>query len=54
MVYYLGDNEIPVVQRDVVEIDQDVVVSEGGDCSLILEFEAVEAVLALDDPLLGC
>ena len=53
MVYYLGDNEIPVIQRDVVEVDQDVVVPERRDSSLIVEFEAVEVVFALNDPLLG-
>lgn len=50
---YLGDDEISVVQGDVVEVDEDVVVTEGGDVGFLIEFEAVEAAFALDGPLLG-
>lgn len=50
---YLWDYEISVVQRNIVEIDEDVVVTEGWDVGLFVELEAVEAVFALDGPLLG-
>lgn len=36
-----------------MEIDEDVVVTEGWDVDLFVELEAVEAVFALDGPLLG-
>lgn len=50
---HLGDNKVSVVQRSVVEVDEDVMVTEGGDVCLVVEFEAVESVLALDSPLFG-
>ena len=36
-----------------MEVDEDVVVTEGWDVGFFVEFEAVEAGFALDDPLLG-
>ena len=51
--WYLGDYEISVVERNVVEIDENVVVTKGWDVGLFVELEAVEAVFALDGPLLG-
>ena len=53
MAWYLGDNKVSEVQRSVVEVDEDMVVTERGDVSFFMELEAVEAVLALDSPLLG-
>lgn len=53
MVWHHGNNEISVVQRSVVEVDEDVVVTEGWDLSFVVELEAVEATFALDSPLLG-
>ena len=53
MVWYLGDNEISVVQRSVVEVDEDVMVTKGWDLGLVVKLEAVEAIFALDSPLLG-
>lgn len=53
MVWYHGDTEISVIQRSIVEIDENVVVSECWDLSFVVELEAVEAVFALDSPLLG-
>jgi hypothetical protein len=53
----LGDNQITVVERGAVQLDEDVIISNGGDFGF-LELELVEAVfLALDGPLLlgsGC
>lgn len=51
MVWYLGDTEISVVQRSVVEVDKDVVVTEGWDLNFVVELEAVETVFALESPL---
>ena len=53
MVWYQGYNEISVVQRRVVEVDKDVVVTEVWDVSFLVELEAVQAIFALDCPLLG-
>ena len=53
VVWYFGDDEVSVVQRSVVEVDEDVVVSEGWDVGFVVELETVEAVLALDSPLFG-
>lgn len=53
VVWHHGNNEISVVQRSVVEVDEDVVVTEGWDLSFVVELEAVEATFALDSPLLG-
>lgn len=51
---YLGNDEVSVVQGNVVEVDEDVVVTKGWDVSLFVEFEAVESAFALDGPLFGC
>ena len=53
MIWYHGDNEISVIQRSIVEIDENVVVTECWDVSFVVKLEAVEAVFALDSPLLG-
>ena len=53
VVWYCGDDEVSVVQRSVVEVDEDVVISEGWDVGFVVELETVEAVLALDSPLFG-
>lgn len=53
VAWYFGDAEVSVVQRSVVEVDEDVVVSEGWDVGFVVELETVEAVLALDSPLFG-
>lgn len=53
VVRYFGDDEVSVVQRSIVEVDEDVVVSEGWDVGFVVELETVEAVLALDSPLFG-
>lgn len=53
VVWYFGDDEVSVVQRSIVEVDEDVVVSEGWDVGFVVELETVEAVLALDSPLFG-
>ena len=36
-----------------MEVDEDVVVTEGWDVGFLIEFEAVEAGVSLDGPLLG-
>ena len=36
-----------------MEVDEDVVVTEGWDVGFFVEFEAVEAGFAFDGPLLG-
>ena len=51
--WHLWDYEISVVERNIVEIDEDVVVTESWDVGLFVELEAVEAAFALDGPLLG-
>ena len=53
LIWYHGDNEISVIQRSIVEIDENVVVTECWDVSFVVKLKAVEAVLALDSPLLG-
>ena len=53
MTWYLWDNEISVVQRSVVKVDEDLMVTEGGNIGFVVELEAVEAAFALDSPLLG-
>lgn len=52
-LYCLGDSNVSKVQRSVVEVDEDVVVTEGWDIRFVVEFEAVESVYALDCPLFG-
>lgn len=51
--WYLGDYDISVVQRNIVEVDENVVVTENWDVDLFVKLEAVEAAFALDGPLLG-
>ena len=53
MGWYLGDDEVSEIQRGVVEVDEDVVVTEGWDVGFFVEFEAVEASVALNGPLLS-
>ena len=53
MGWYHGDDEVSEVQRGVVEIDEDVMVTEGWNVGFFVEFETVEAGCALDGPLLG-
>ena len=36
-----------------MEVDEDLVVTEGWDVGFLIEFKAVEASCALDGPLLG-
>ena len=36
-----------------MEVDEDIVIAKDWDVSFVIEFEAVEAILALDSPLLG-
>ena len=52
-MWYHGDDEISEVQRSVVEVDEDVMVTEGWDIGFVVELEAIEAILALNSPLLG-
>ena len=51
---HLGDDQVSVVQRSVVEVDEDIVVTKGWDVGFFVELEAVEARFALNGPLLGC
>ena len=53
MGWYLGDDKVSEIQRGVVEVDEDVVVTEGWDVGFFVELEAVEASVALNGPLLG-
>ena len=53
MGWYHGDDKVPEIQRGVVEVDEDFVVTKGWDVGFFVEFEAVEAGSALDGPLLG-
>ena len=53
MGWYHGDDKVSEIQRGVVEVDEDVVVSKGWDVGLFVKFEAVEASFAFDGPLLG-
>ena len=52
-VGYLGDDEISVIQRGVMEVNEDVVVTQGWNVGFVVELEAVKAVFGLDSPLLG-
>jgi len=51
---YLGDDKVTVVEGCVMEVDEDIVVTELWDFGLLVVFEAVEAVLACYLPLLSC
>lgn len=51
--FYLYNREVSVVERSVVEVDENVVVAELGNFGLFIEFEAVEAIFASEGPLLG-
>ena len=51
--WYHGDDKVSEIQRGVVKVDEDVVVTEGWDVSFFVEFEAVKAGFALNGPLLG-
>ena len=50
---YLGNNEVSVIERGIVEVDQDVVVPQLRDFSLCVVAQAVEAILPIYGPLLG-
>lgn len=49
---YLGYDQIAVIERSIVEIDEDIVVTEFGYISMVIELEAIKAILARDGPLL--
>ena len=50
---HLGDDEISVIERHVVEVNEDVVVAQFGNLCLLVEFEGIKSVCANDCPLLG-
>ena len=49
---YLGDDEISVVERSKVKVDEHIMVTELGDL-FILKLEVLEATGACDSPLFG-
>lgn len=49
---YFGDNKISIVQRDVVEVNQHIVVSQLRDLGFLVELETSEAIFASNSPLL--
>lgn len=51
---YLGNNEVSVIERGIVEVDKDVVVPQLRYFSLFIVAKAVEAILPGDGPLFGC
>ena len=53
MQWYLGNGEISVVQRSVMEVYENIVVAKGLDVSSVMELEAIETVFAFNGPLLG-
>ena len=50
---YLGDYQIAIVERGSIEMDQNVSLTQFRDLCFFVEFQTVEAVLALDRPLFG-
>lgn len=50
---YLGDYQITIVERGSIEMDQNVSLTQFRDLCSFVEFQTVEAVLALDGPLFG-
>ena len=53
MVLYLGDDEVSKVQGSVVEVDEDVVVTEAWDLGFLRVLEAIKPIFALEGPLFG-
>lgn len=51
----LGDDEVSIVERNVVEVNENVMLTQLGYLGLFIKLETVEAGLAGDGPLLrGC
>ena len=50
---YLGNDKIPVIERSVVEVDEDLVVGELRHQGVLVELEAVEAIFGCEGPLLS-
>lgn len=50
---YLRDAEIAIVERSVVEVDEDIMVTQLGYFCFLVKLKAVEAVLAREGPLVS-
>ncbi len=50
----LGKNEISIVERRGMDLDQHVEITQGGNLDGFVELQAIEAVPAFDFPLLDC
>ena len=52
-VAYLGYDEISIVKRGIVEMDQDIMITQLWELSILMELETVKAIFAGNSPLFG-
>ncbi len=52
-VAYFGYDEISIVKRGIVEMDQDIMITQLWELSILLELETVKAIFAGNSPLFG-
>ena len=50
---HFGNDQVAVVERDAVDLDENVMVAEGGDWGGLFELDVVEAGGAVEGILLG-
>lgn len=50
---YFRDNEISIVQRNVVKVNQDIMIAQLRDLGALVKFQTCKAVFADNSPLLG-